>query len=74
MFSQELARSTKDNGFAKTTFLLRNRSTSRIQKPDFLISNARWHSQLYGIFVLSASVSVFGLRPDVFPARYSVST
>jgi hypothetical protein len=25
------------------------------------------------IFVHSASVSVFGLRPDVFPARYSVS-
>jgi hypothetical protein len=24
------------------------------------------------IFVHSASVSVFGLRPDVFPARYSV--
>ena len=25
------------------------------------------------IFVHSASVSVFGLRPDVFPARYLVS-
>ena len=28
MFSQEQAKSTKDNGFAKTTFLLRNRSIS----------------------------------------------
>ena len=27
----------------------------------------------YQKFVLSVSVSVFGLRPDVFPARYSVS-
>ena len=26
----------------------------------------------YGIFVYSASVLVFGLRPDVFLARYSI--
>ena len=57
MFSQKLDL-LKTMGFAKTTSILSNRTTSRFeahlifkhtQKPDFLISNAHLHSRLYGI-------------------------
>ena len=49
------------------------RSQSKIQNDsidDDLKFTIKGNLQKY---VLSVSASVFGLRPDVFPARYSVS-